>query len=151
MKPTEKPPASSPPALQDEGFEFELTDLEEARRVLDSESMSQFDVASVASQEKWKRVRRDKRPTDRALSGVGIDWLMAMPVNVRPTHLASRFPRIVNALAEVWSDPAEQQATLDKLLGDGRKGRQGFPPEVHAELVALRQWAADLRGWEERF
>jgi hypothetical protein len=46
MDPKEK--ESGPPAanLQDEGLEFELTDLVEARRVLDNESVSQFDVAT---------------------------------------------------------------------------------------------------------
>ena len=53
---------------QDEGFEFELTDIKEARRILDTESMSQFDVASVVPPEQWKRLRRGKLPTDRALT-----------------------------------------------------------------------------------
>ena len=150
MVPHDKP-SSTPAPLQDEGFEFELTDLEEARRVLDSESMSQFDVATVASPAQWKRVRRVTLPTDRALSGRAIDWLLRLPAGVRPEHLSSRFPRIANALAEVWDDPEESRTSLDKLLGDGRKGRKGFPPEVHHELIALRDWMNALRSWEEPF
>ena len=42
-----KPSVSPPSSWQDEGLEFELIDLEEARRILDSESVSQFDVARV--------------------------------------------------------------------------------------------------------
>ena len=34
-----KPPTLSAPAWQEEGLEFELTDLEDARRVLDEESL----------------------------------------------------------------------------------------------------------------
>ena len=153
MDPHEKQPAPPAPAPHDEGFEFELTDLEEARRVLDSESMSQFDVFSIGSQEadQWKRLRRPKQPTDRALSGRGIDWLLALPEGVRPHHLSTRFPRIVNSLAEVWDDPDERLTSVDKLLGDGRKGRKGFPGEVHHELVALREWLTALRGWNEPF
>jgi hypothetical protein len=68
MVPHEKQ-SSTPAPSHDEGFEFELTDLDEARRVLDSESMSQFDVATVASPAQWKRIRRVPLPTDRALGG----------------------------------------------------------------------------------
>lgn len=153
MDPPKKQPGSPAPPPQDEGFEFELTDLEEARRILDSESMSQFDVFSIGSQEgdQWKRMRRPKLPTDRALGGRAIDWLLGLPEGVRPQHLSSRFPRIANALAEVWEDPEERQVSLDKLLGDGRKGRKGFPPEVHQEVVALREWTVGLRDWNEPF
>jgi len=103
MVPYDKQP-STPAALQGEGFEFELTDLEEARRVLDSESMSQFDVATVASPAQWKRVRRVTLPTDRALSGRAIDWLLRLPAGVRPEHLSSRFPRIA-IIALIDDDP----------------------------------------------
>ena len=153
MDPPKKPSSPPAPPPPEAGFEFELTDLEEARRVLDSESMSQFDVVSIGSQEgeQWKRVRRPKLPTDRALGGRGIDWLLGLPAGVRPQHLGTRFPRIANALAEIWDDPEERRAVLDKLLGDGRKGRKGFPPEVHHELVALREWMIGLRDWNEPF
>ena len=148
-----KPPNPPGPAWQDEGLEFELTDLEDARRVLDNESLSQFDVVSIGSQEEdqWKRMRRKKLPTDRALGGRAIDWLLALPEGVRPEHLGTQFPRIANALAEVWDDPEERQAAIDKLLFDERRGRKGFPPEVHHELVALRDWMVALRDWNEPF
>ena len=153
MDPHKKQPGSAATPLQDEGLEFELTDLEEARRVLDSESLSQFDVFSIGSQggDRWKRMRRPKLPTDRALGGRAIDWLLGLPESVRPQHLSAQFPRIANAIAEVWEDPGERQVSLDKLLGDGRKGRKGFPPEVHRELVALRDWTCALRDWNEPF
>jgi hypothetical protein len=154
MDPHKKQPGSPALPPPEEGLEFELTDLEEARRVLDDESMSQFDVISLGSQEEdqWKRMRRPKRPTDRALSGTAIDWLLGLPEGVRPQRLSERFPRVVNALAEVWIDPEERQVSLDKLLGgDGRRNRKGFPPEVHQELVALRDWLTALRDWNEPF
>ena len=67
MDQLKKPSVSPSSSWQDEGLEFELTDLEEARRILDSESVSQFDVARVMPPEHWNRLRRGKLPTDRAL------------------------------------------------------------------------------------
>ena len=132
----------SPESLrQDEGFEFELTDIEEARRVLDAESLSQFDVATVVAPEHWQKLRRGNLPTDRALTGQAIDWLLDLPPKLRPESLSLQFPRIINALAEVWAEPERCQAAFDSLLCDGRRGRKGFPDAVRHELVALRSWA----------
>ena len=107
---TDKKPASPPaPSWQDEGLEFELTDLEDARRVLDGESMSQFDVVSIGAQEEdqWKRMRRKKLPTDRALSGQAIDWLLGLPEGGRPEHLGTQFPRMAASKGELvfaWTE-----------------------------------------------
>jgi hypothetical protein len=135
-----KPSAPPEPLQEDEGFEFELTDIDEARRILDTESISQFDGATVMPSDHWERLRRAKLPSDRALTGQGIDWLLGLPAGLRPQSLSLLFPRIVNALAEVWNDPERLQAALDRLLGDARKGRKGFPSEVRRELAALRDW-----------
>lgn len=140
MDQAKKQPTAHDFPRQDEGFEFELTDIEEARRILDTESLSQFDVATIVPPEHWKRLRRQKLPTDRALTGQGIDWLIALPPALRPQCLSLQFPRIVNALAEVWDEPKRCQAALDRLLCDGRKKREGFPGAVHNELAALRDW-----------
>jgi hypothetical protein len=131
-------PLQSPP--QDEGFEFELTDIEDARRTLDSESMSQFDVATVDAPDKWKRLRRAKLPTDRALTGQAIDWLLTLPPALRPQKLSREYPRIVNALAGIWHEPEQCKVAFDKLLCSQRKARRGFPVAVQQELVALRNW-----------
>ena len=140
MDQLKKPSISPASSWQDEGLEFELTDLEEARRILDSESVLQFDVATVVPPEHWKRLRRESLPTDRALTGRAIDWLLALPPTLRPHNLTQQFPRIANAVAEVWDEPQQCQAALDRLLCDGRKGRKGFPVAVRDELMALRNW-----------
>jgi hypothetical protein len=151
MDPQNKEPDPPAPNWEDEGLEFELTDLEEARRVLDTESISQFDVATIVPPEHWKRLRRHKLPTDRALSGQAIDWLISLTPDLRPEKLAEQFPRIANALATVWDDPAERQAALDKLLNTDRKSRKGFPAKVHDELVVLHDWAIAVSGWDQPF
>ena len=143
MDPPKTPPAPPPspsPVSPEDALEFELTDFEDARRVLDSESMSQFDVATNVPPSHWQRLRRRSLPTDRALTGRAIDWLLSLPPTLRPQQLSRQFPRIANALAEVWHEPVQCHAALDKLLGDGRKGRKGFPAAVRDELVALRNW-----------
>ncbi len=140
MDQPKKPSTSQESFWQEEGFDFEHTDFEEARRILDTESVSQFGVATAVSPEHWKRLRRAKLPTDRALTGGAIDWLVALPPALRPQALSREFPRIANGLAEVWDEPEEFQAALERLLSDGRKGRKGFPVAVRDELVALRNW-----------
>jgi len=144
MDQPKKPSVSPASSLQDDGLEFELTDFEEARRILDRESLSQFDLSTVAPPERWKRLRRAKLPTDRALTGRAIDWLLALPSTVRPQNLSQQFPRITNALADVWHEPQQGLAALDKLLCDGRQGRKGFPAVVRDELIALRNWKQTL-------
>jgi hypothetical protein len=131
----------SKPSWEDEGFEFELTDFDDARRVLDSESLSPFDVATIVPPEHWAKARRPRVPTDRALAGRTIDWLLRLPAHLRPQHLSTQFPRIANALAEASADRVQFQAALDALLSNTRKGRQGFPAPVHQELVALRDFS----------
>lgn len=137
-------PATTPkpaePDPRDGGLDFVHTDIDDARRVLDEESVSQFDVATVVSSNQWKRLRRATLPSDRALTGRGIEWLLALPPNLHPKHLSHRFPRIANGLAEVWDDAVLCRDAMHRLLDDTRKGRTGFPPEVRKELVALRDW-----------
>ena len=140
MDPPKKSSTSVPSPWQGESLEFEVTDFGEAKRILDDESISQFHVERVVSTEQLKRLRRATLPTDRALSGHAIDWLINLPASLRPQKLSAQFPRIANALAQVWHEPNQRQAVLDKLFDDGRNGRSGFPPEVRYELVVLRDW-----------
>jgi len=132
--------APAEPVWQDKGLDFEPTDIKEARRVLDAQSLAQFDVAPLVSSARWKTLRRLSLPTDRALTGHAIDWLTGLPPKLRPENLSVRFPRIVNALAEVWEEPDRCHAALARLLGEERKGREGFPQAVLQELVALQRW-----------
>jgi hypothetical protein len=149
--PPEQPTGPPPSQWQDEGLEFQVTDFGEARRILDDESIAQFHVETVVSPAQLKRIRRATLPTDRALSGQAIDWLMSFPAGLRPEQLGSQFPRIANALAALWPQPDECLAALERLLADGRPGRSGFPREVHADLVALRDGLTGLRDWNEPF
>jgi len=88
---------------------------------------------------RWDSKRRPKLPTDRALVGRTLDWIVALPEAARPKRLADGYPRIANALAECWDDAARANAYIDDLLTDRRGGRRGLPPEVKEELQPLQQ------------
>src|SRR5829696_5838646 len=113
MDPINKHSGTPASTLYDDGLEFELTDFEEARRVLAGESTSTPSIraAAVVSPAEWKRLRRAT-----LLSGQAIDWLLKLPPALRPQHLRTQFPRIAHALAVVWDEPDERRAALRKLI-----------------------------------
>jgi hypothetical protein len=71
-------------------------------------------------------------------------WLAALPADVRPLHLARRFPRIANSIADLWRRVARCEEYLDTLVVDLRGDRTGFPAEVAKEVTDLRNYSAEL-------
>jgi hypothetical protein len=67
-------------------------------------------------------------------------WVSLLPVEIQPRALLQRFPRIANKLARLWGDRESVADYLDHLLVDRRGSRQGFPPDVHNELLNLRDY-----------
>ncbi len=65
-------------------------------------------------------------------------WAALLPDEVQPRALLLQFPRIANKLARLWGDKKSVADYLNQLLIDQRGNRQGFPPEVHNELLNLR-------------
>ena len=66
-------------------------------------------------------------------------WVASLPIEVRPWALIGKYPRIANFLALEWSKPDSCAAYFDSLLVDRRpEKRQGFPADVHRELLTLR-------------
>jgi len=127
-----KPPPDS--------FEFELTDFDDARRALEELPPGVGGTASLAPGY-WEGRRRKTAPGDMALKGFAIEWLLALPGDVRPKLMCDRFPRIVNQIAECWPDRAQTATGLRNLLADERGGRRGFGVEVQAEIARLLQHA----------
>jgi len=116
-------------------IEFEFTNVDDARK-------EAVRPAAVVALERllpshWEEQRRPLSPSDRALTGKAIDWLLALPEPKRPKALCEQFPRIANHLAEHWSDPLGTQLELMRLLADERGGRKGFSLQIEQEIGHL--------------
>ena len=120
-------------------IEFELADFDEAREALDALPPGVAEVRRL-SPGYWEQRRRQVMPTDRALTGVSLEWLTRLPPKVRPGRAAERYPRVVNQIAQTWASGAQCTATFDDLLVDHRGGRHGFPYDVEVELKGLREY-----------
>jgi len=116
-------------------IEFEFTDVAEARKEAEK-------PAAIVALEKllpgyWEEQRRPLTPSDRALTGKSIDWLMTLPAKARPKALSEQFPRIANHLADHWGDLQCTRLALMRLLADERGGRKGFSLQIEQEIGRL--------------
>ncbi|HEU5293418.1 MAG TPA: hypothetical protein VFU71_01390 [Burkholderiaceae bacterium] len=123
-------------------IEFEFTNVEDARKEAER-------PAAIVALEKllpryWEEQRRPLAPSDRALTGKAIDWLMALPVKARPKALSEQYPRIVNHLAEQWGDLSGTQLALIRLLADERGGRKGFSLQIEQEIGRLAAYVQSM-------
>jgi hypothetical protein len=73
-----------------------------------------------------------------------VKWIASLPPNARPKVLAGQFARIANQLCADWHDAPVCRAYLEDLLLDRRSGRQGFAPQIAAELAVLRELHAAM-------
>jgi hypothetical protein len=127
-----------------DALDFEITDFDEARRALDElpAGLQQMQQKSAGY---WDHKRRGALPSDRALTGTAMDWVVSLPPTIRPHSTCEQFPRVANAIAESWSDARLCKSVLDHMLNDYRGGRRGFPATVQAELGML------MRHQQQRF
>jgi hypothetical protein len=143
---TPKDPAKKPDL---DPLNFEPTDLMSAR--------SEYDRLPPGVAERgnleggyWESRRRRALPTDRALTGTGLDWMVSLPPAVRPKALNVQFPRIANTIAEVWPDLSRAHIMIDRLLHDDRGGtRSGFPEEVRKDLAVLARYVKLLQARDD--
>lgn len=54
-----------------------------------------------------------------------------------PRELVARFPHVAERLDALWNDAAAVGDYFSELMVSNRPSRQGFPPEVAAEIMAL--------------
>ena len=116
-------------------IEFEFTDVKDARRVAE-QSVVAADIERLMPGY-WEEQRRKPTPADRALTGAGIDWMLALPAEVRPKALCEQFPRIANRLAGHWHDLPNARLALMRLLVDERGQRKGFSLQIQQEIGKL--------------
>lgn len=72
-----------------------------------------------------------------------VEKLKAAQQQVYPLHLLATFPRIAGRIADLWGH-REIEAYFQDLMIDDRGNRQGFPPEVLMEILALRTYHRSL-------
>ncbi len=129
----------------DGALEFEFIDLKAARKSLDELPAGIEEVKHLESGY-WEQRRRKQLPSDRALTGTAIDWLLSLPEPVRPQRLCQTFPRVANTVAELWGiDRSRVTVTVERLLNDDRGGRKGFPDDVKSDLAVLFRYLEGLR------
>lgn len=138
---TSPPPKPNPPWG---AIEFESTDFDDARRALDE--LPAGLGALQKAREGWESRRRAPLPTDRAMTGAAMDWVIHLPPSLRPHAACEQFPRVVNAIAASWHDVPFGLRVIEHMINDYRGGRRGFPPAVKAELQALYQHQRSRAG-----
>ena len=105
-----------------------------------SESVSAQLPSSSPSESPQAAQRRQNTTTVNRLLSSTIDWLAALPPNVRPLALATKYPRLANRIAQEWREPSACRRDFDDLVYDKRGTRRGFPPDVYVELLSLRDY-----------
>lgn len=131
------PSPPKPPAL--DSIDFEVTDFDSARQALD-ELPAGVGRAQVLQPGFWDQHRRKPTPTDRALTGAAMDWVIGLTPDLRPHATCEHFPRVVNAIAASWDDAPQCVRVLEQMINDYRGGRRGFPPAVQEELALLLRY-----------
>jgi hypothetical protein len=134
-------PTTNKPVPPEGSIEFELTDFDDARRALDElpaglAEMQRLREGGVGG---WEGKRRRPLPSDRALTGETMDWLIKLPPALRPQVTCEQFPRVANAVAHSWDNLEFSLQVIDHMINDYRGGRRGFPPSVQQELKVLHE------------
>ena len=111
--------------------------LQQTQRVVDESAASKAAVHDVPTPPEATLRRPNSQEVDRLLSST-IDWLASLPLNMRPLALATQFPRVANRIAQEWKEPSACRRDFEDLVYDNRGNREGFPPDVLVELLALR-------------
>jgi len=83
---------------------------------------------------------RKPTPSSVQLTGEALRLLVRLDAKVRLEELPSRFPRVLNRIAEIWDRPQRADRYFDELLLYSRGVRQGFPQCVITEIASLHQF-----------
>ena len=122
----------------DEGPTSEMSVQREVIKRKRSETRPRVPSATTVDAQSLRRSSPSSEPLPKTFR-----WIARLPAPIRPFQLLRRFPRVANALACAWEDRETFRTCLYNLLVDTRGDRKGFPPEVEAELLALRAYHDD--------
>lgn len=123
-------------------IDFEFTDVNDVNRVVEqSEAAASIEQLMPGY---WEEQRRTLSAADRALTGKGIDWMLALPAGSRPKAMCEQYPRIANHLAERWHDLPNIRLALMRLMADERGQRKGFSLQILQEIGRLAAHAQAL-------
>lgn len=133
-------PAMTSPAKARRQLEQSDKELRAFQRLLESSAshLEAMQDPKAALPDYWEQRRRKPRPSDKALTGDTLAWLITLPREMQPHETVDRYPRIINRIAESWNDPSAARDCFYSLLHDPRPGRKGFPSPVRRELKILR-------------
>jgi hypothetical protein len=90
------------------------------------------------SSDEYKQLRKAS-PASVALPRT-VKWVESLPPRIRPAILMRQFPRVANMIAASWENLDNFESYMKSLLTDQRGSREGFPPDVSAELMALETY-----------
>ena len=119
----------------DRAVEFERVSISEARGSFES---------GYRAPEPQKTYVRATPAGPVSLTSASREWLAELPADVRPTELATYFPRVANELSTRWRKVSPCEEYLDDLVFDRRGGRTGFPRDIGREITGLRDYYATL-------
>lgn len=92
----------------------------------------------------WHRVRRPTARNDLVLLPLTMEWMRTLPKEIWPLQTGATYARILNRIAQAWSNREEREFVFEDLLNNRRKNRRGFPAPVKEELQALQIFALGL-------
>jgi hypothetical protein len=99
----------------------------------------QLSSAHGASPKEEYESLRKASPVSKPLPRT-LEWMAGLPPDVQPRALLRQYARIANVIAAAWRDSRALESYMDCLFNDARGNRQGFPPDVLHELLALREY-----------
>ena len=115
--------------LQMKPIAYEKVTMAEAKHVHDG-------APPEVTQEDWTKRRAGPEVRELIREDTSA-WMRELPGEVRPSHLAERYPRIANRICALWTQPLRCAAYLSDLLIARRANRQGFPERIAMEIGNL--------------
>jgi hypothetical protein len=124
----------------DEGIPSEINVSDDPRR---RRAPAKPEIALPVAARNDAHHQRKATPANEPLTAT-FKWMASLPRAIRPLALLQQFPRIVNVMAQTWSDPPAFRDYMFELLVDRRGSRQGFQQSVRCELLALRAYFDEM-------